>query len=1523
MAEQSQTKEEAQIRQIELPAEIKTWTKDHVKQWILKENLADTADAEILHGQDVTGASLLLLDKSDLRELGIKLGPAKLILSKRDELVQLKEGQVGSQGGQSHRLCKPYPFHRYHDACRYKLNSILDVTESGASDFIEPCHEFKAFIHTDKASAEDKMKKFTDEVIRFAAACMNSRTNGTIHFGVGDLPDFIHGQILGVVDQDKEAFVNGLHRAVDGHFEHKHIDVAKKCIKPPRFVQVLNPDMTSSENYVIEVDVVPAYQVCQEDVYHVYSVNKRKGRKKGQGQEKDKDKEEEEEERKLFFIRDGTSSRDLLAHNSQKKEYTKFTEDIKLLSQLRREAENKRLTAVKGSVQGSRLSEMLTGGSQSLDKSHYEQYLLITNKSHAMQLESLEFLCEMNLTAVLDLDPESQENGLCKYFEERRKINTHFPKNYKITEAVENIAEKLKLTKHTSWVFCNGHTKKEKPSDADHWSTEKGASVRGVVSFLCRKDVLPQKRFLVVFLLLSSVNDRMDPLLEIFSMFRQELQGTEQILCICENEGAFTCWNDLIEALHSQDISARSIYELSLAEVNGTVLSLWSDNRRSSRFLPSGGTGKVHLRKKVEESLDTLSILCVNQCEGGTEEKKSLEESFYRGEKVSWWNFYFAEQPQSMPFIKRDKYDFIKDTIIPELRSLRQACVSFNLLHVPGCGGTTLAKHILWSLKNTFRCAVLRDTAEDFTEVARQVVQLLLYEAAECPRKLPVLLMIDDFEELDAVNDLQQRIDAEFVKKDLGSSGPQVILLNCMRTESMEQTEATKDTVFIGNNLSESEQEQFQKKLKEIEKTHKNADTFYGFMIMKKNFSREYIEGIARNTLKNFNFESKPAQIFAALVLLNVYCKGAVLSVSLCEVLLRMQTESSCASQKVEDRFGKFSTFLTRCTVEAKVVYKALRTIHPCVAECCLQEVVTTYSVSRAMILNMLLTDSTFYECTQGRDKLMWDVRNMLVKRCYLEEESRFSPVIHAIAKDTPGAEEMVLHNAAKRFEKDAIVSQLLARYHYLKKKDFMLAKEWARKAKEISPKSSYMSDTCAQVIKHELKHAIVRSKDKDPMTPEKLRDCLKMARSARDAFRETQDIAKREIALRAKVRRDNTPYNIAGCLGEINIAVIILDILEKVPVFSSSNAAQHSIMERVLSGKIKIQDVGRNDKKQKHAEYYQVLEEFGELICNLKSTMKNLFNFLDAFFVDLGPRYSQRDKQKERTAEELSKCFRRYVELFCNSDATEFQMSKNQNTMAKIHEGWKFLELHKADTHFGLLDSLSNKTSGETMEDIVRTYEFNQKTSQMARIVKIKVNYIYANIVLAAIKPASKCILPYTELLNLLCEVLRDYIPHEDSKALYFIAVALLWPGSNPLAVAERFLPAIISYVSQLRTSFWHEMGSVWHAKKPVVHFYLGKRHGYGRLVSRADVEKFAGAQSGCLGESETWKHGKIQDLLFRAYGMVQRQKIFADTPNPDVKIEVNPVYKSQLCGGEHRRVSFFIGFSMHGPLAFDIKFL
>uniref|UniRef100_A0A3Q4N5G0 SAM domain-containing protein n=3 Tax=Neolamprologus brichardi TaxID=32507 RepID=A0A3Q4N5G0_NEOBR len=213
--------------------DIQDWSKHQVRQWVLQLDRVDDKVAEILFNEDINGESLLLLDTTDLTKIGVTFGPAKLLIRARDEVVKFKKEEPVGSRNQPGKPCKPYPFCRYHDTFRYMESSILDVTESGASDLIEPCHEYKAFTST---TEETKMNKFTSEVIRFAAACMNSRTNGTIHFGIGDKPEFTHGQVLGVVVEDREAFANELKSAIDGYFEYKHKQAAQTCIKPPRFV---------------------------------------------------------------------------------------------------------------------------------------------------------------------------------------------------------------------------------------------------------------------------------------------------------------------------------------------------------------------------------------------------------------------------------------------------------------------------------------------------------------------------------------------------------------------------------------------------------------------------------------------------------------------------------------------------------------------------------------------------------------------------------------------------------------------------------------------------------------------------------------------------------------------------------------------------------------------------------------------------------------------------------------------------------------------------------------------------------------------------------------------------------------------------------------------------------------------------------------------------------------------------------------------------------------------------------------
>nr|XP_046260376.1 sterile alpha motif domain-containing protein 9-like isoform X2 [Scatophagus argus] len=1514
MADQGEMKSQEE----DLSPDIKDWSKHQVRNWVLSLKNVDASAAEILYQQDINGHSLLLLDAADLKTMGVTFGPAKLLINYRDELVKLKEEEPASSSNQPGRPCKPYPFCRYHDTYRYMESSILDVTESGPSDFIEPCHEYKAFINT---TEETKMSKFITEVIRFAAACMNSRTNGTIHFGIGDKPDFVHGEVLGVVAEDKEAFANELKSAINGYFEHKDKTTAHKCIKPPRFVGVLNKNMTSSDKCVIEVDIVPDSAVCEENIYHTFNTDTKKAKKKAKGKET---VNTETKQLKRFFVRDGGSSRDLLAMTTFAKpmeEYKRFVDGMAQLSLCRKQAEEKHFSVIKSSTQGSRLSQMVTGGTLSLDKSHFEQYVIVTNKSDSIQFESLGFLVELNPTAVLDFDPESAKHGLHHHFEEQSTVSVHLPAKYKITEGVEDIASKLKLTRNTSWVFCNGGIEDELPSDIDQWLMEKGASVRDVISFLCRKEVLPNKKFLVIFLLLSIVSEKMDPLVETFSTFLQELKGTEQILCICDSEKAFTSWKDLINARCGIDISFRCIFELSYAEVNGTILSLFSKNRLSSRFLTCGGGSKVLLEKKFERSLNTLEVLCVNQCIGENEDKIAIEENFYKGEKVSWWNFYFSEQVGSTPFIKRDKFDFIMNTVIPDVCSLRKPCVLFNLMHVPGCGGTTLAMHTLWALRHRFRCAVLRDSNADFTEVADQVVRLLMYDHGEQVPRVPVLLMIDNFDDKEKVFDLQHLIEKECVKKDIQSKSPQVILLNCMMSESAEQIES-EDTVFLGNNLSENEKKLFEEKLVEIEKIHKDAqETFYGFMFMKKNFSSDYAQGVACKTLKSFNISQKQAQLLAVLVLLHVYCKGASLSVSLCEEFLGLQPKPICGTIKVEEGFGKFSPLIASCSVEGKVIFKAVKMIHSSIARHCLTELTTKHNVTKADIADLLLTTDKLYESTQGKDKLLQDVHHILVKRYHsVEDESKFSPLIQDIAKETPGLEEMVLQNASKRFEKDAIVSQLLARYFYLRKKNFSEANQWAKRARDISKDNSYIADTSAQVIKHELKLSIANHKE-EPIAPETLKMFLKMAQSAIEAFKETQNLAKKESIQRLQIKTDNCPFNTSGCLGEIQVGVLITEVLARTPVFSSDRV-RHDIMSQVLSGNMKLEEVERCDQwKNKHRPYYTVLRQFEDVLYNLKYKMKQNFDLLENFYVNLGSRFGIKDSREQVAQNELLRCFEKYAKLFCKIDSAALFKNKPMPPMLKLLQARQYLEKQKADTYCGILNCLSEGTSPEVMEKIARGYEFVYETD---KTVKVRINFLYVSVVLSLIRLGSRHLLPYPQLINLLCQILHGPIPINDNLPLHFIAVVLLWPQqyqTNPETCRNLGM-----YISQMRTSYHTVMKEVCNGKRPIIHFFLGKKQGYERLLHMGEIRRYFMAEqeqfSSLWENGKIWKEKRVEELLSRVTGEVKNGSIQANTCMPGLKVEVTPVFRSELCGlAQGSRVSFFLGFTMKGPVALDIK--
>lgn len=317
-------------RHVTQPKLIKDWTKEHVRKWITEDLKIDEKYAQIVFEEEVTGMVLQELTEKDLREMGLPRGPALLIKRMYNKLISSPEGhnqdsrqlnnktlsineqpkksnseeensissnsdfglrETGQNEEQEPSImkvntlgdvetkdmkdnmpkseqmsCMPHPFNFAHDAKRYIEHSILRVAETGPLNLIDPVHEFKAFTNTETATQEQMKMKFSNETFRFAAACMNTRTNGTIHFGVKDKP---HGEIVGVQVTSKDIFINHFNVMITKYFEDSDIHEARACIREPRFVEVLLLNNTQSNRFVIEVDVIPKHSICQEKYFYV------------------------------------------------------------------------------------------------------------------------------------------------------------------------------------------------------------------------------------------------------------------------------------------------------------------------------------------------------------------------------------------------------------------------------------------------------------------------------------------------------------------------------------------------------------------------------------------------------------------------------------------------------------------------------------------------------------------------------------------------------------------------------------------------------------------------------------------------------------------------------------------------------------------------------------------------------------------------------------------------------------------------------------------------------------------------------------------------------------------------------------------------------------------------------------------------------------------------------------------------------------------------------------------------------
>uniref|UniRef100_A0A3P9JTQ9 Sterile alpha motif domain containing 9 n=1 Tax=Oryzias latipes TaxID=8090 RepID=A0A3P9JTQ9_ORYLA len=1548
----------------QLPLRIEDWTKDHVKAWLVCKLRVSEKVAQNLYDQELSGACLTSFEKDDLLDLGVPRAPALQILREIEKFRRHSDTLVSSVGtphsgyevrkaqdmsgrlnefmetetvssdsgiqslssamqmlempqckiklGQdessnyAHSMIeipdsetavqpqKPFsqlrPFDRSNSSMFYMENDILSPM-AGPSNLIDPVHEYVLLPNDDEASEKEILYEFKKEVFCFAASCMNSRTNGTIHFGVDRLSDREEiGQVVGQKISSFRDYNQAFESSFGEFFEEQHVDTARMCIRVPHFIQVRHQDGTTSDRWVIEVDVVPVYSQTLDTIFYtqlgIMAAD-----------------ESQHCKTECLFIRDGQPSTNIIEDPNPRVTQNKLkglTDKVKSWATARKSADKSCENRIFQSNQGQRLKQLVTRGKDAFNS--YLQVIVVTDKCPPSQLEFMDFLKEMRVFAVLEFDPESDVNGTCSFYRKDCVANLHFPNMYTAQDSISTIIGKLNLYKHTSWIFCNGRLNEEneadKPLTPSEWIKRRSGEISSMITWLCNPELISRDKLLVIFVLHSAVTEISSPILETFCAMYRSLEGAENMLCLCRDSDVFNDWKHLVEIRCQEEITNKCIYELSLNEISSTIKKLKEPKTRSSqRYLPSTGSSSVLLAKKEEELMTVLDILCENECENTEIEtnesfqefKKKTEEDFYRGQ-VTWWNFYLSEIENSLPFIQRNKYNELYDLIVPV----------------------------------GFRCAVVKNNKATNNDIAVQVINLLTYGRQSQPGNTPVLLLVDNW---DDVEDLKLCLLSVSREKNQ-QSNLMVVILNCERTQFPEESSRNSriPNVFITNKLSPKEQKLFSAKLQQLENDHEKPDTFYAFMIMTNNFSETYIANVVSNTVKDLDATSPQGKLFSFLGLLNTFVNGSYISLSLCKELVGIKNPL-WKQETLDEKMDPYSSLLITFTVEEHGTYQAVRFLHQMIAQKCLDILKQDHGLSLFEMVMDILECDTVYKSCMGKDFLYQNIQSMLVTRHRKEQggdkNTQFSPLIEKINEEE-GSEKIkiVLEKATERFDRSATLPQALARHFYLNEKDFNSALHWAMVAQSKNP-NSYTADTVGQVYKSQLKKYI---DDSGTPTPEVLKECLIVGSKAVKAFQYSQELAKKDEQMDPfemhHIKRSKS-YNTYGYVGEMEVMMVLLDNIKGLTSFQA-NKLEEDKMRQFLKGHISANQLHLDHSDTIAGQFLAVLTEHERFLASLKPRLKEIFTFFENYFTYLRQRSQEREAADERNKKKLSELFRKYIEIFSSSEedkASEKAKNPKLSLHQEVMDQMNYLEMKRVDSFAGLLQFLTEKNPKE-MEFVLNKWKFIFENTPSRSGTTL--NFILANIVMHCIKPSSKLVKRYEDLVDLLDKELQKEGTRSTLTEMYYLSMLLMWPAKDRKLESTPTYKDISTYVMSAKKSFHRRFSHLSPARSAITHFFLGNSSGLKRIVPKVKLDRILSSQPRNvhrLWQSGTaWKEPDVQKELLRVKGRSENGEIYINYGG-NLKMLVRPAYLGDIRTGYSREdVFFYLGFTMEGPVAYDV---
>ncbi|XP_022081709.1 sterile alpha motif domain-containing protein 9-like [Acanthaster planci] len=1178
------------------------------------------------------------------------------------------------------------------------------------------------------------------------------------------------------------------------------------------------------------------------------------------------------------------------------------------------------------------LRMLLTGdGSGELDQSYYP--ILVANKAPSLPSECSKignirqqfgFIKSIKWTTVLDFDSQSLSHGLCKIYHDDRMVTLQEPNLFKNVESEEELRNSIGFPEKTLWLFANGRednpTIESPPMDLREWNKERSRDVEASISFFSKPSVIPKGRAAIVFLLLSDQD--LGIVCDIFRKMSSSFQGLQNITCIAEDLGVYSRFVEIMERWFNKvEIDARSVVGLEWQDINRIMMRMSGVSKVEAYELPSRMPEKCFLSEKQKNEWNDITVLCKNECKNTDmnesnpgfkqfAEKKEL--NFYRGAKVDWWNFAMGEREMELRkgcghVLKRKGFGDVLKKVRKPLDSSNtedSLIVSVTLLHQPGAGGSTLARHVLWELRQDFRCIVVNkvtnNTAKQIMEVRRHG-----YEKG-CNQKIPAVCVLvddlDDVELLDLIDELKEG------SSDIQLSGGAVcVLLHCKRCAEPEKLiDAEKKELYIAltQKLDAREKDwlkrkylELQLKEKELQSTEYKPEHLLAFMVMMKEFDKDYIRHVVSEILGGIS--DNEFKLIKLCAFLNSYRPEAVIPVSCCDSLMASEIVSS--RKRVHSRPWEglvSSSFKIMVVLENN----KLRIFHESIAKEALEQIKVKTNQSLAEVAREFLNCELFKSWSYSKQTLVKATHDLLVRRKKIrygdDTETDYAVIIQDVLEKHGPQDAIEILKIGFEKLKDAFVAQQLARL-CLKENSIEMAHVYAGEAVELEPQNCYFWDTKGRIYKTEMFDVVSKRMEEQQVVDDtECKKLLSLAYHAMDAFHKSYDVSK-----------EGREIEYTGLYEEVHVAFRLLEVIYTcVEPFRTKRG--HQYLQEYLLQLIRPSD----------PSYPKLSDYCHSRIMTLKNRVDSVLNLLEdtSTFCKEDPIVNMRQK-----LDEMKDYLKDYFGIYERYYGEPTPIPENRYRDPKSLVEFRRRQVKQANC--GSFRDIFDLARNKGLQKLKESCKLLLENSDQYNFFDLKCLVC----IHLALSSAGEQLLPADEVYQQFVRPLNAKDHRKTDCWPPFFMMMFLWP--IPDVTSERRDRSELSYyIEELRHRFSggeNFSGRLAREKRPLrfqtkarTHFFLGQGTDLQVFAHINELHATPGKIDRADSDGEFWSSDLVRGRLARLEGtLLNPTSLVHLSKKGKINIKLAAPYKRQVPSQE--TVTFYLGFTWDGPVAYDIK--